>query len=139
VKAVAPGAEGLRFVVTLDDASKIELECSNPEDAGTWFQKFQDCKVPDPQSGDCAGLYASKGKIGEGVSSDVHEGVVRATGAKVAIKNIVKAKYMTTERTILTTRREIDIMRKIGEHGTHPVCLPPHAFPASSQNTHGAT
>eukprot|EP01050_Picozoa_sp_SAG11_P015666 SAG11_NODE_2057_length_3875_cov_3.864936_1_plen_191_part_00 len=69
---------------------------------------------------DISEVFAIGELLGEGVTGHVRRGVSHATGQSVAIKTIDKRRFLRTERAITTTKREIDIMRRLSQQGGHP-------------------
>ena len=61
----------------------------------------------------------------------------RETNAKVAIKTISKKKFLVNERSVTTTRREIDIMKKLSSMETsHPNVVDLYAVIETADNVY---
>eukprot|EP01052_Picozoa_sp_SAG31_P008175 SAG31_NODE_406_length_16063_cov_22.636056_7_plen_424_part_00 len=121
----AAAVSNLEFTVTDQTGMKTELRAYSTADMNTWVSEIkhivdglQTADRPRPRSiGD---KYAFGEQLGEGVAGHVHRGINKMTGQEVAIKTIDKRKFLRTERAITTTKREINIMRRLSEMGSHP-------------------
>eukprot|EP01052_Picozoa_sp_SAG31_P035073 SAG31_NODE_4185_length_3494_cov_1.707511_1_plen_145_part_00 len=60
-------------------------------------------------------LYDFKDLLGSGIAGQVHRALNKKTGQMVAIKTISKEKFLVNNRSKITTRREIDILRMIAD------------------------
>jgi len=75
--------------------------------------------------------------LGSGVAGEVHTAVHRETNAKVAIKTISTTKFLVNERSVTTTRREIDIMKKLSSMETsHPNVVDLYAVIETADNVY---
>jgi len=76
--------------------------------------------------------------LGSGVAGEVHAAVHRETLQKVAIKSISKKKFLVNERSVTTTRREIDIMKKLSSVDTrdHPHIVDLYAVIETSEHVY---
>ena len=82
-------------------------------------------------------IYDVGKMLGSGVAGEVHTAVHRETNAKVAIKTISKKKFLVNERSVTTTRREIDIMKKLSSMETsHPHVVDLYAVIETADNVY---
>jgi len=82
-------------------------------------------------------IYDVGKMLGSGVAGEVHTAVHRETNAKVAIKTISKKKFLVNERSVTTTRREIDIMKKLSSMETsHPHVVELYAVIETADNVY---
>lgn len=75
--------------------------------------------------------------LGSGVAGEVHQATHRETGQSVAIKTISKRKFLVNERSVTTTRREIDIMKRLSSLDTsHPHVVDLYAVIETAANVY---
>ena len=129
---VTAAAAELEFLVKDQDGKTIELRACSHADRNTWVsvitQTLGKLRALKPlKAAAAAGTpraigdkYALGERLGEGVAGHVNRGVNKLTGHEVAIKTIDKRKFLRTERAVTTTKREINIMRRLSERGGHP-------------------
>eukprot|EP01047_Picozoa_sp_COSAG01_P030232 COSAG01_NODE_2102_length_8419_cov_42.585216_6_plen_388_part_00 len=80
-------------------------------------------------------VYDIGDMLGSGVAGEVHRAVHRHTNAVVAIKTISKRKFLVNERSVQTTRREIDIMKRLSSMDTrHPHVVDLYAVIETADN-----
>ena len=80
-------------------------------------------------------IYEIGHMLGSGVAGEVHQAVHRDTNAVVAIKTISKRKFLVNERSVQTTRREIDIMKRLSSMETrHPHVVELYAVIETADN-----
>ena len=112
--------------VTNQTGARVEFRAGGAEDRDNWAcairQALGTHAALQASAGDVRrrGKYAIGEQLGEGVAGHVHRGFDNQARMEVAIKTIDKRKYLRTERAITTTKREIDIMRRLSEQGGHP-------------------
>lgn len=82
-------------------------------------------------------IYDMGKLLGSGVAGQVHAAVHRETNAQVAIKTISKKKFLVNERAVTTTRREIDIMKKLSSlDSSHPYVVDLYAVIETADNVY---
>jgi len=81
-------------------------------------------------------IYEVGQLLGSGVAGEVHSAIHRETNAKVAIKTISKKKFLVNERSVTTTRREIDIMKKLSSGENHPHVVDLYAVIETADNVY---
>jgi len=82
-------------------------------------------------------IYEVGEMLGSGVAGEVHSAMHRETGQRVAIKTISKRKFLVNERSVTTTRREIDIMKKLSSLDTsHPHVVDLYAVIETAANVY---